>query len=110
MKAALSKATTLSDKYKELLARHDWTRPTPPPGYQYGVGRGAKAFVTSIETASETALQRSLLKKVDTEMLTIFDGVEEAVRNARRQNKKRDRDEDHDTNKKGSSVTRPMTC
>jgi tetratricopeptide (TPR) repeat protein len=110
MRAALTKAPTLSDKYKELLSRHDWNKPTPPPGYQYGIGRGAKAFVTSLETASETALQRSLLKKVDTEMLTIFDGVEEAVRNARRNNKKRDRDDDDDDGKHKTTTVTKLTA
>ncbi|KAG5470240.1 hypothetical protein LSCM4_02934 [Leishmania orientalis] len=37
------------DKYEQLLAKVDWHAPHPPKGYQYGVGRGAKGFVTTAE-------------------------------------------------------------
>lgn len=46
------------DKYEQLLAKVDWHAPHPPKGYQYGVGRGAKGFVTTAELttgASTTA-------------------------------------------------------
>lgn len=42
-------ATEHVDRYEVLLAKYDWHSARPPANYQYGVGRGAKAFVTNAE-------------------------------------------------------------
>lgn len=43
------------DKYEQVLALHDWHALHPPRGYRYGVGRGAKAFVTTAELSVASA-------------------------------------------------------
>lgn len=35
------------DKYEQILHKYDWHASRPPRGYVYGIGRGAKAFITT---------------------------------------------------------------
>nr|CCC96059.1 unnamed protein product [Trypanosoma congolense IL3000] len=83
--------TTVSakvDKYEQMLTKYDWKSPFPPRGYQFGVGRGAKAFTTSAElsaTAGKAAPQ-IVLSAEQSAMLDALDRLEKDRHKRRREN------------------------
>ncbi|EKG04897.1 hypothetical protein TCSYLVIO_004040 [Trypanosoma cruzi] len=79
------------DKYEQLLAKYDWSSPFPPRGYQFGVGRGAKAFSTSAELSSAVGAAAApfLLSTPETSgLLDALDRLEEKRQKRRRDDAK----------------------
>jgi hypothetical protein len=83
--------------YDALRMKYDWNSATPPPGYRYGVGRGAKPFITSMEltsvggTAAGVFGSRAAIQ-ADTEFLSEMDRVEEAMKTHSRRKRHREGD------------------
>lgn len=68
--------------YDALRMKYDWNAATPPPGYVYGVGRGALPFSTSVEAAAhvtKAAADVHLLRD-QIDILTEGDQVEAEMR------------------------------
>lgn len=65
------------DRYEQILAKYDWQSTRPPRGYQYGVGRGAKAFVTTAELTVASNLPRPTAEESD--FFHALDRLEERV-------------------------------
>lgn len=59
--------------YNELRSKYDWNSPVPPKGYQYGVGRGAKAIR---RFGNSGLLDKSATGYVDMEFLRVTDEVD----------------------------------
>ncbi|KAG5496310.1 hypothetical protein JKF63_02612 [Porcisia hertigi] len=71
------------DKYEQLLAKVDWHAPHPPKGYVYGVGRGAKGFVTTAEltTAVNTTAK---MTRDESDFFSAMQRLEDRARRPRR--------------------------
>ncbi|EAN80514.1 U5 snRNP-associated 102 kDa protein, putative [Trypanosoma equiperdum] len=90
MSAAAPVLSTKVDKYEQVLAKYDWRSPFPPRGYQYGIGRGAKAFITSAELSATTGVSAPLLALggEQSAMLDALDRLEERRHKRRREDVK----------------------
>lgn len=85
--------------YDALRIRYNWNAPHPPQGYSFGVGRGAKPFITNVEVATQGTLKAAA---ADVELLLESDRVEEAMKSHSRRVNKRKR-EGTDATTSGSS-------
>ncbi|CCW60395.1 unnamed protein product [Phytomonas sp. EM1] len=88
------------DKYERILAKYDWHAPRPPRGYQYGVGRGAKPFVTSAEL---TVGLPGLVKKTTAEENDLFVALERLERHHQKEKKGKKEDPDAMANNHSSA-------
>lgn len=50
----LTRVEKMNLSYEKLLKSHDWNSPFPPPGYKFGIGRGAKPISSSTIDGSGT--------------------------------------------------------
>ncbi|KAG8344328.1 hypothetical protein TRVL_04840 [Trypanosoma vivax] len=87
MNSATTALLPKKDKYEQIRAKYDWESPFPPSGYQYGVGRGAKAFTTSAELSAVSVgtTPQLVLGPEQTAMLEALDRIEEGRRKRRRE-------------------------
>jgi tetratricopeptide (TPR) repeat protein len=86
----MADANGKEDKYEQLLAKIDWRAPHPPRGYQYGVGRGAKGFVTTAELTTAGANGAKMTREEN----DFFSAMERMEGRARAAKKGRYNDED----------------
>ncbi|KAK7201957.1 hypothetical protein NESM_000263600 [Novymonas esmeraldas] len=72
------------DKYEQLLAKVDWHAPQPPRGYEYGIGRGAKAFVTTAELTTSAGTTAAMTRE-ESDFFSAMGRLEERTRRPRRE-------------------------
>eukprot|EP00758_Cryptobia_borreli_P019533 Tbor_TRINITY_DN8622_c0_g1::TRINITY_DN8622_c0_g1_i1::g.22943::m.22943 len=63
----MDKIERMNQRYSELLKRHNWDSPFPPPKYTIGVGRGAVPISTntSISLVKLTGNEMNFLQSLD---------------------------------------------
>lgn len=72
------------DKYEQLLAKVDWHAPHPPKGYQYGVGRGAKGFITTAELTTGANTTPKMTRD-ENDFFAAMERLEERTRRPKRE-------------------------